>query len=77
MKRPTTQEDLDEFSRRLYASAEDIYRITPYTKKGCHQLINSILAEMEAEGTPRIATRPQMVPTWRVLEKLGINTRTK
>ena len=70
-----TLDDLESFRRKLYVTAAEIRSVYPLTEKGCRLVMHAIIAEMEAEGLPQISARPLLVPTERVLKKLGQITR--
>lgn len=72
MKRTPTLDDLDNFASNLYVTPEMIYKIAPLTRKGVRELVQDIVEEMQNEGLPPIRFRPMMVPTYRVMERLGL-----
>lgn len=71
-KTPPTLDDLDRFASNLYVTSEQIYKIAPLTRKSVKQLVQKIIEEMEREGLPPISCKPVMVPTYRVMERLGL-----
>lgn len=72
MKKRVTLEDLDNFASNLYCTPEDVYRISPLTRKSTKELVKEIIEDMRREGLPPISLKTQMVPTYRVMEKLGL-----
>lgn len=75
-KKPTF-DDLDAFESLLYCTPEDIYKVSPLSRKSTKELVKQIVEEMKSENMPPISLRPMMVPTYRVMEKLGLNTWTR
>lgn len=75
MKKKPTLEDLDKFESLLYCTPEDVYRISPLTRTSTKELVKQIIEEMNREGLPPISRKPTMVPTYRVMEKLGLRRR--
>ena len=71
-KKKPTLEDLDRFESQLYCTPEDVYKISPMTRKSTKELVRKIIEEMNREGLPPISCKPVMVPTYRVMEKLGL-----
>lgn len=75
MKKKPTVEDLDKFESLLYCTPEDVYRISPLTRTSTKELVKQIVEEMSREGLPPVSCKPTMVPTYRVMEKLGIRRK--
>lgn len=65
--------EIDKVLTKAYLTVEDICRLAPIGRKEAYKLANKIIAEMQAEGLPRLCTRPILVPQGRVLAKLGIS----
>lgn len=74
-KKIPTLADLEAFESQLYCTPEDVYKISPMTKKSTKDLVRKIVEEMNREGLPPISCKPVMVPTYRVMEKLGLGPR--
>jgi len=77
LRKSPTLDDLDNFTSKLYVTPEDIYQIAPLTRKSTKDLVRKIVEEMEREGLPPISTKPVMVPTYRVMQRLGLNERSR
>ena len=75
MKKKPTLENLDKFESLLYCTPEDVYRISPLTRTSTKELVKQIIEEMNREGLPPVSCKPIMVPTYRVMEKLGIRRK--
>lgn len=62
-----------EVLKHSYISTDEIQRLAPIGKREAVKIRDSILLDMREEGMHRFATRPILVPTERVLEKLGLS----
>lgn len=74
-RRIPTREEFEAFRSTVFTTAAEICKNTPASRNQAYKLIDEIIKEMEAEGLPKISSKPRMVPTARVLKKLGLTDR--
>ncbi len=74
MKKYNSADQLDILSKS-YISCEDICNLVPIGTKQAYKLIKEIEQDMRNKNIPCFFTRPKLVPTKFVVEKLQIDIK--
>lgn len=62
-----------ELLDKAYLTCSELTQLVPIGRKNAYELMREIEQEMERENIPCFITRPRLVPTTFVVEKLGLD----
>jgi len=65
--------EIEQVISKPYITAKEISMIYPVGITNARKVVDAICRDMEAKGTPLPKARKKLVPTERVLKKLGLN----